>query len=407
LVTEIVGDLDTALVKRLGDVNLSEMGNLTEDAFFEHVTVQCEEMLKTDDDAEVGAALKLMEEAVENGVDIRSAVGQRFSRCPDGGKNKEYQALSRKGKVDFRRAWAQNQVKKLKDGKIKGRSFNVVDAKIGTYMSFTKIHLEEGGDRAALKAARNYVMACLMMSGAWTRWNPMTRRRDFLYVRYEHSEKFTKSWKMFEEWGAGRPGGGGDGGGKEPGAPGGGGGRVAVEDDDFSEPEVDEDQMSEGGNDDEGGDGGKPSKANKAASKAKAKAKGGKPPTPSKEDDPKKKAFADLLTKGNKLKTQYQVLYGKASQMVTSISSQKSWIWARGGHEEKVLGALLSELNEVQTEFCRGYLSLDQKDISKTFTHEQLEVGCQYLLDKVKPVMMQLEKLLGKINSKHAKELQH
>ena len=55
------------------------------------------------------------------------------------------------------------------------------------------------------QAALRYATKCALMGGAWTRFNSMTERLEFLHFRVKFIDRFTKSWdstkKRIEEGG--------------------------------------------------------------------------------------------------------------------------------------------------------------------------------------------------------------
>jgi hypothetical protein len=134
----------------------------------------------------------------DEGVDVRSAAGQLFSRSKDGGKSDAYKSLSTKEKAEFRRAWAEGIWQDMKIKRESSRSWQRVDASKGFYAPFAIIVREEGNDNAALRAAGFYVGACEKMGGVWKRFNTMTQRTEWLYMRKHVKEEFIQAWSLYE-----------------------------------------------------------------------------------------------------------------------------------------------------------------------------------------------------------------
>ena len=50
------------------------------------------------------------------------------------------------------------------------------------------------------QAATTYTCKCSLMQGDWIKWNSMTERWEFLYVKVSKKETFQRSWKSIKEW---------------------------------------------------------------------------------------------------------------------------------------------------------------------------------------------------------------
>lgn len=149
---------------------------------------------------------KLYKNAMEEGFLARGRIGLRFNRSDDGGQSTEYKELtSNKAKADFRKAWAAAQYQKTILAKEKHCSWQKADERKGTFLPFEVIVDKEGGGsgapgalEAALGAAEKYCTKAAKMGGGWTRYNELTERQEFLYVRYEVSEIFRECWSAYE-----------------------------------------------------------------------------------------------------------------------------------------------------------------------------------------------------------------
>ena len=134
------------------------------------------------------------------GGSIRSKWGTRFARAADGGKSDEYTG-NREQKARFRREWAETQLKELRRVRERRSSYKKVDTRKGTYKPFSMLYKSQGGpeDPGALKAAKNIASRCIAMGGNWVRFNPMSRRCEFLDLEIGFEELFEESWSLYEE----------------------------------------------------------------------------------------------------------------------------------------------------------------------------------------------------------------
>lgn len=152
------------------------------------------------DDIEEDAELDAWKRCIDQGVDIRSKHGQRFSRAVDGGKSAEYKVLTTMEKQAFRKSWAKCQFEKAMALKTKEKSWRKVDISKGSYLPLSVIIREEGADDDAIKASYEYIKACWAMGGLWRKFNKMTKRMEWLYMRQEVHEIYEESWRLYEEY---------------------------------------------------------------------------------------------------------------------------------------------------------------------------------------------------------------
>lgn len=134
----------------------------------------------------------------EEGVNIRSAAGQQFSRDPNGGKSAEYAGLTNAAKQAFRKEWAKQMHTTVVKKSEKEKSWRTIDSNKGSYEPFAIIVQREGGGPSGLEAARNYVSACVRMAGPWISRNPMTKRDEYLYLKRCFVEEFSECWRQYE-----------------------------------------------------------------------------------------------------------------------------------------------------------------------------------------------------------------
>ena len=77
--------------------------------------------------------------------------------------------------------------------------YNNVDREKGEYLPLYKIWEREGKNAAGLVAAQKIVLKCLVMGGKWIRWNDMTERYDFLYIKIQYIQDFRNCWSIYRE----------------------------------------------------------------------------------------------------------------------------------------------------------------------------------------------------------------
>ena len=275
----------------------------------------------TDDDEEMRRWAKLADE----GFDLRCGPGQRFARAPEG-KSEAYKSLNNAQKAEFRKQWAKNIYTSIRKVKVKSEAWSKIDVSKGTYMPFACIVREEGNDDAGMTAAVHYVQACQVMAGVWKKWNLMTKRWEFLYMRQEVQEIFEQSWKVFEEHQQGT-------GHQEPGALAPGKGTSAV----TGSPEAAVKAVGKGT---VTGATEPAAKKNKGAvtgatELAAKKGKGShlKPKTP----DSKKTPFEVSLQDALATREIYMTVLSKCALVTEQLSTNKAWEWARGYFQDEMM----------------------------------------------------------------------
>ena len=138
-----------------------------------------------------------LREAAENGqVDLKSAIGQRFSRTA--GVSSEYKALrTQEEKRRFRAEWAQTQWQATKETLHHSESDHEKYMRKGELVPFASLVVWQGGkdDPAAVRAATNYAGWCLKMGPPWAVYNKMTERLDFLKIEQKYMSEFEMAWQ--------------------------------------------------------------------------------------------------------------------------------------------------------------------------------------------------------------------
>jgi hypothetical protein len=333
-------------------------------------------------DASLSSGEQHMRDAASQGTfKIRDAVGQMFSRAPDGGKMNEYKDLkSQSEKRDFRDAWVKASWAKVVTRKQFVKSWSKVDETKGTYMCFEKVMEEEGGN---LRAAMLYTQKCLKMQKPWCIWNGMTERVDFLYIRKSSLETFNQCWTFFED--------------EHP----------AVDDQclppaagSTAAPAVEAGKEASSGGNSGGsassggtavGSGDKPGIAAPAAEKragqplaetpkGKRDKKDSKPATtggsPAEKQAGNTKAeLQRLMGESGKVKVKYLANMGAATTLLQTISSDPKWKWANNSDMTKDLMEAQASLKGLDDDFSRMFLSEDSKKVRRAFSDEALVVN--------------------------------
>jgi hypothetical protein len=231
-----------------------------------------------------------------------------------------------------------------------------VDVSKGIYMSFGCVFRAEGADEEALKAATNYVKACQSMGGVWAKYNKMTKRMEWLYMRQEVHEIFEESWRLYEE---------------------------------------SEQIKDKTAGDDASGKGvAIPSTGSGKVPKAKARAKAesadkNKDPeqktTPTK--DTKRTPFDTAMMSAQVTKKTFMTVASRANLVMDNIANNEDWVWARG-HYGDMLAKTMAPINTTaSTGFPREFLMHELREIKSKYTQfELLPHSIQFTLDLDKPL---------------------
>ena len=104
---------------------------------------------------------------------------------------------SRKAQAEFRQMWAKQEMQNFKQSFCKTKSWRRIDESKGVYRPLAVIIQKEGGDKAAARAGLHLASQCLLMGGPWVRFNPQTRRHDFLHLQSSFSNSFEECWSEY------------------------------------------------------------------------------------------------------------------------------------------------------------------------------------------------------------------
>ena len=136
--------------------------------------------------------------------DIRGPLGQKFGHAHKKGTPGGALYMMRKtnkDKAEFRQAWANTEYTTMIQKKIHIKSYQVVNASMGTYKPFAVLVKDEGGkdDPECLQAAKKIAAKCVALGGPWVNWNVMSERLEFLHLRKEYNEIMQDSWQQYLE----------------------------------------------------------------------------------------------------------------------------------------------------------------------------------------------------------------
>lgn len=299
----------------------------------------------------------------KNGVELRTAAGQRFSR--ECGKNDNYRQLSTRQKAEFRKQWAVENFQRIKSSKVKSTSLKQTDISRGVYLPFAVIVQKEGNDEQALAAATRYSESCLKLGHPWHKENKFTGRREYLYIRQEYEESFERSWVRSEVCEKSNEGG------------------------DMSAPEVN---------------------IKMADKQKRLKSGGGKEKQEGEKDKdktPKIKSDLDLaITRAQRTKTAYASTMSSAGALRNNINKKDDWSWAKGCRLSKELSELLDNLDALGAEpFASSLLASDMKVVKSQFPQHNLLKETLNFSATADPIIEQLGKLVKRMLGMHREAL--
>ena len=118
------------------------------------------------------AKLDQFMKAVQDGFDLRCAIGQKFNRWlaakPD--KQQEYkQCTSRQAKADFRNKYASDRYQEHMQGKRQTKKLTQADQVKGSWHTFGGLVIKYGGWswQPAICGAKNTALKCSLLGGRW------------------------------------------------------------------------------------------------------------------------------------------------------------------------------------------------------------------------------------------------
>ena len=323
-----------------------------------------------------------LEDAMEEGIDLRSKWGVRFSRDKEGGKHPTYTNLaSRAAKAQFRKDWAKSNWQQIRKMRERRDEFSQVDIKKGTYKPFSMIWKKQGGtkDPFAMEAAKNYTAKCIAMKGNWLKYNKMTCRMEYLDIDECMKDVFTRSWAMYEQ--------------KEsvpqsstatPAE------NLALADKKATATPKNKARPSAHDGSDQ------PNQEVKPQAKCKA--------TPKKEPTTKKAQLdAGELAKAVGIKSQYASVMMSATGVANSINTDATWEWAKGTRDHDELGDAIARVSAAATPFCRYFTTVDIKEVRKDYKNKEqiLEKDLSAFVDAMSGNLKSLSLVTRRIVAMH------
>ena len=175
----------------------------------------------------------------------------------------------------------------------------------------------------------------MLMKSKWVVLNPMTERVEYLYVRRQHRETFSKKWSIFTE-------------------------AKAKTQDTGGQPSQSEEKDGEDVNP-------KPKKKSKVQK------------SPLKDDQPKStNEIKQLLTEAFKLKLQFQAVNMSSTATLRNIENGGDWMWAQNIKFHTELKESMDDLDKkTGTTFIMELMTLGPDSLRKDFSgkHDELKEG--------------------------------
>ena len=141
--------------------------------------------------------LQLEEILKSKKIKANCPLDQKFRR--EHKDNPEYKALkTQSARERFKIAWCHDKYNKLRIDKSKIEETEDAETANGVYMPFDCLVREEGGaqNETNVRAAHNHALECLKKRGKWVKRNPMTKRIEFLHVKYGSNKRFSQKWQL-------------------------------------------------------------------------------------------------------------------------------------------------------------------------------------------------------------------
>jgi hypothetical protein len=143
-------------------------------------------------DVELDNLGKLLQHGATEGLNLRGAVGQRFSRSDTGATSPLYKAMNRADKEAFRKQWCGTE---LDEHKELLRDKEKVNTKTKltkmTYVSGTALIKREG-----ITAFERYAKKCAALGAPWIEWDGMWDRYVYAEATKEMQERYDQVWRL-------------------------------------------------------------------------------------------------------------------------------------------------------------------------------------------------------------------
>ena len=286
-------------------------------------------------------------------VDIRSALGQRFSAEVRKSEKlaQDYQAcLGVKAKQEFRAAWASEKWSVLSQQRTEKKSQTFSEFSKGKYLSLTVVFQKSGGDQRAVEATKTRLNKCMALGPPFVRISPWTSQFELLMIQDGLSEKFEQLWRQTltsqtspsVAVPAATTRAVGRGSGAEPARPSRKRGHIEA---------TTEDSPNE-----------------KKPSRPHGKVSAQNPTAPA-----RNAGIAAVLKKQEKNKAIVQSAGAAASELAGLIDAASAWAWARNEQNAGALTAAIQELSALKTDFVKSWLTLDSHAMRTLFPGDVVE----------------------------------
>jgi hypothetical protein len=301
------------------------------------------------------ADLKALKKAIAEGVDVRSALGQKFARTVD--KNM-LKGKSHKEKAEFRKEWAEREYKTLCETKYKDTQHQIIDTMKGEYVSLPVLIDRFGGQAnpVAIKAGVTYATKCYILGSQWVSYNAMAEIDEFLHFRKQHREIFSTIWGLRSKQSCAAE--------RKASS------SVAHEEADAEAvqtpaalPAANLPETPEG----------KPKKG-----------RTGDPPQMPKPTPKEKSALNLAISAAAKMKSKYEKVVVQASNLKGCLD-MPSWGWARGAAVLDDFVASFAALNNEIKDFSQEFLSRSVNELKRTMSSEELQANLHTMVKSLEP----------------------
>ena len=149
--------------------------------------------------------VKQLQACVKDGVDPRSACGQKFTAFlrSDAAQKKAYESIKGTGstarKAEFRKAWAEREIaSRVTIRRSKLEQLREMAGEEGKYMAYDRIVVAEGGldNPAAIRRATNYVLCAIKKGHPFIEWHSWKKETENLYFEKIRSNIFSQEWSL-------------------------------------------------------------------------------------------------------------------------------------------------------------------------------------------------------------------
>ena len=314
----------------------------------------------------------LLKTAASSGVDVRSAMGQRFSRSMSADKKAEFNKLSLDERKAARKRYAAVELQAYVMKKSKTETTASEARKDGEFRSLKWLIREEG-----LEDAIKYAESCIAKGPKWCQHDPHWDRLEFNVITNRKSELWRQEDTLTLE-GSNAP----------PEA------EIAVRASEDAAVAAAGDAATAAGAADAAAAAAATIAAAKAKPKGKAKTKGkgkGK-----KDDEP---PVISAISKAQKTKTQYLTVTSGAVNLQSVIENNQAWSWFNTPTGTADLTAARNTVQEALdgSEFAQDFFTLQMKEVKTR--HPDLEQNCAVLSQEFDEKLKRLAKETSRLVS--------